>query len=94
MHEAIPGVTPTDAKNKLYRTSDIFFSAFLETIGIPLVTTEIGQSSNGGRKVIFLFSVSDSDLIRLRSLYFGGTGTVKARLFVDNLKNLKQICFT
>ena len=99
MNEANPGVTPSvtnvsnDSKSRLYRTSDIYFSAFLESVGVPLVTTEVGKSADGGRKVVFLFSLSESDLIRLRSLFFGGTGTVKARLFVDNLKSLKQMCF-
>ena len=98
MNEANPGVTPSDnaisdTKSKLFRSSDIYFSAFLESIGIPLVTTEVGKSGDGSRKVVFVFSLSESDHIRLRSLYFGGTGTVRARLFVDNLKNLKQMIY-
>jgi hypothetical protein len=31
--------------------------------------------------------------MKSKSLYFGGSGTVKARLFVDNLRSLKQMVY-
>ena len=85
----------TDKKNKkIYRTSDIYFAAFLGSVGFPLITTEKEKSPSGHNKVIFLFTIQDSDQARLKALYFGGSGTVKARVFVDNLRSLKSICFT
>ena len=79
---------------KLYRSSDLYFSAFLASIGFPLVTTEAGTSADGGKKVVFVFSVPEGDLARVKALYFGGSGTVKARTFVDNLRSMKQLCYT
>lgn len=78
---------------KLYRTSDLYFAAFLCTIDVPLFSTEEEQA-RGSRKVVFVFKVLDKDIKRCKSLYFGGSGTVKARKFVDNLRSLKQMCYT
>jgi len=79
---------------KLYRTSDIYFSAFLASLDFPLVTTEQEKSADGGRKVVFLFNVPETELPKVKASYFGGGGTVKARKFVDNLRSLKSMCFT
>jgi len=78
---------------KLYRTSDIYFSAFLASIDIPLKTTETSNTPDGGKKVVFVFAVPDQDLARVKAMYFGGSGTVKARVFVDHLRSLKQMCY-
>jgi hypothetical protein len=79
--------------SKLYRTSDVYFSAFLCSLDIPLKTTESGKSTDGNKKVVFVFSVADIDLNKAKSLYFGGSGTVKARVFVDHVRSLKSMCF-
>ena len=86
-------VTPSVATSKLYRTSDLYFASYLCAIDFPLKTTEQAVSANGGKKVVFVFSVPDVDLARIKAMYFGGSGTVKARVFVDHLKNLKLMCF-
>jgi hypothetical protein len=79
--------------SKIFRTSDLYFSAFLCSLDFPLKTTETSNTSDGGKKVVFVFAVPDQDLARVKSLYFGGSGTVKARVFVDHLRSLKQICY-
>lgn len=81
-------------KTVLYRTSDIYYSSFLCSLDIPLLTTEQDKSADGSRKVVFVFKVPEADLPRLKSAYFGGTGTVKARRFVDNIRSLKSMVFT
>jgi hypothetical protein len=79
---------------KLFRTSDIYFSSYLSSLDYPLVTTEVAAAGDGGgKKVVFLFNIPETDLPRVKASYFGGTGTVKARKFVDNLRNLKSMCF-
>jgi hypothetical protein len=75
----------------LYRTSDIYFAAFLCSLDISLETTE--DEGEGARKVIFVFKLEDVNLKRMKSLYFGGSGTVKARVFVDHLRSLKSMCY-
>jgi len=78
---------------RLYRTSDLYFASYLCSVDFPLKTTEQTSTSNGGKKVVFVFSVPDADLAKVKALYFGGSGTVKARVFVDHLKSLKSMCF-
>lgn len=79
---------------KLYRTSDIYFASFLASLDFPLMTTEVGKTADGGKKVVFLFNVPEGELPKVKASYFGGNGTVKARKFVDNLRSLKSMCFT
>jgi len=83
-----------DNKHRIYRTSDIYFSSFLCSLDIPLLTTEMDKSSEGDKKVVFVFKLPEADLLRIKNSYFGGTGTVKARRFVDNIRSLKSMCFT
>jgi len=83
----------SSSPTRLYRSSDLYFCSFLCSLDFPLVTTEQVTTVNGGRKVVFVFNVPDVDLARVKALYFGGSGTVKARVFVDHLKNLKSLCF-
>jgi len=91
MNEKSPN---TLSKNTLYRTSDIYFSAFLSSIGFPLTTTEAEKGPDGGKKVVFIFNIPEFEMPKLKAAYFGGGGTVKARTFVDNLRSLKSLCFT
>jgi hypothetical protein len=81
-------------ETRLYRTSDIHFAAYLCSIDFPLTTTENESSPNGHRKVVFVFTIPNGAVDKVKAAYFGGTGTVKARKFVDNLRSLKSMCFT
>jgi len=85
----------TGSDSKLYRTSDIYFGAYLCSLDFILEATENAKSStDGSRKMVFVFKVTDEHLRRAKTSYFSGTGTVKARKFVDNIRSLKQMCFT
>jgi hypothetical protein len=91
----VSGTTNVPAPNpKLYRTSDIYFASYLASLDFSLVTTERGQAPDGGTKVVFVFNVPEGELPKLKASFFGGTGTVKVRKFVDNLRSLKSLCFT
>ena len=84
------------AENKivLYRTSDIYFAAFLCAIDIPLITTETEKSDNKmHKKMVFVFKAQVKDVPRFKSLYFGGRATVNVQRFVQGLRNLKSMCF-
>lgn len=79
-----------EKKTTLYRTSDLYFSAFLCALDVPLTASE--RDRNDANKVVFVFSMPEEDLNRMKTLYFGGAGTVKARKFVDSLRSLKSMC--
>ncbi len=85
-HKSLPN-------NKLYRTSDIYFSAYLCSLDFPLEATENEKNPEGHKKVVFVFKMTDDHLRRAKTGYFGGTATVKARKFVDNIRSLKSMCF-
>jgi hypothetical protein len=74
----------------LYRTSDLYFSSYLCALDIPLTATE-SEGAGDNHKIIFVFKVSKADLPRLKTSYFGGSGSVKARKFVDSLRSLKSM---
>lgn len=84
----------TNSEIKVYKTSDIYFASFLTSVGFPLQDTEKTHSPSGHKKVVFIFTISELELNKFKAMYFGGMGNVKARVFVDNLRSLKSICFT
>lgn len=79
-------------KKKFYKTSDLYFSTFLLTLDIPLKHTE-KEKNERETKVVFVFEISDAVLARSKALYFGGSGTVVARKFVDNMRSLKSLVY-
>jgi len=79
-------------KYTLYRTSDIYFSSFLCALDVPLECTEEDKSGDN-RRIIFVFKIQSKDLQKLKALYFGGSGTVKAQAFVQSLRSLKSMCY-
>lgn len=81
-------------KQSLYRTSDIYFSSYLMSLDVPMLETEDKDGEDGGRKVIFVFRIGAGEVGKMKAQYFGGSGTVRARRFVDNLRNLKSMCFS
>lgn len=75
---------------EVYRTSDLYFSAFLCALDMPLKATEKEPSSS---KVVFVFEMKPAVLIQFKRLYFGGQGTVVASKFVDHMRRLKSLCY-
>lgn len=87
---------PDHTKIGYYRTSDIYFSAFLCSLDVQLQAAEWESTQRDGRsdrKLVWVFQVPEGAIGRLRASYFSGNGTVKARKFADNLKSLKQMCY-
>ena len=78
----------------LYRTSDIYFAAYLCSIEFEMVTTEEETGNDGNRKLVFVFRIPNKEIGRLKAQYFGGYATVKVRTFVDNLRALKSMVYT
>jgi hypothetical protein len=78
---------------QLYRTSDLYFASYLSALDITLEASET-EGDSSSRKVVFVFRLPMDDLNRLKASYFGGSGTVKARKFVDSLRSLKSLCHT
>ncbi len=70
---------------ELYKTSDLYFAAFLKSAGLDLLTSEVLD-----KKVVFVFE--KIDLIKdLKREYFNRTARVSALTFVDEIRNLKSL---
>lgn len=85
-----------ESQLKRFRTSDLYFSAYLCSIDIPLKYTEKEESPHNPRdfKIIFIFDISDAVLLKAKALFYGGSGTVSAGKFVGNIRSLKSLCYT
>ncbi len=70
-----------------YRTSDLYYAAFLKTAGVPLYDT-VRESG----KVVFLFEPQDSQVMRdLKRGYFGSSAKVLALDFAQAVKLMKTL---
>lgn len=70
---------------KKYRTSDLYFAAYLKTAQIKL----IGQEKEG-RRIFFLFEYTDL-IPELQQEYFNRVGKVAALTYADEIKAMKAL---
>jgi hypothetical protein len=73
-----------------YRTSDIYFAAFLKAADVAFLGTE--QDEHDNRRTVFLFENSDT-MRDLRNKYFNRTAKVPALTYADEIKALKSMTF-
>jgi len=79
--------TKTQNPNE-FRTSDLYFAAYLQTAGVAMVRTE----RNGSGKVHFIFDTSMSNINELKNAWVNQSGKVAGLPYANNIKNLKSIC--
>ena len=68
-----------------YRTSDIYFAAYLRVAGVPLHRTE-----RDGRRMFFVFEQVDA-FEDLKNQYFNRIAKVSALTYVDEIRNFKAM---
>lgn len=72
-----------------YRTSDLYYAAYLKVAAVPFVEA---VRETGGR-VAFVFE--DVEGIRdLKNQYYGRTAKVVAMSYADEVKAMKSLTFT
>lgn len=71
-----------------FRTSDLYFAAYLQVAGVPMTRTE----KNGSGKVSFIFDTSTSNMSELKNLWFSQNGKIQALPYANAIKSLKSIC--
>lgn len=79
-------ITKTNANE--FRTSDLYFAAYLQTAGVLMARTE----RNGSGKVHFIFDTSMSNIPELKNAWVNQSGKVPAMPYANAIKNLKSIC--
>lgn len=68
-----------------YRTSDLYFAAYLRVAGVPFLRTERQE-----RRVFFIFEESEG-MSDLKMQYFNRTAKVIALNYVDEIRNFKTL---
>jgi hypothetical protein len=72
-------------KVEAFRTSDLYYAAFLRVAGVPFIQTE-----TEGRRVFFVFELV-TGLKDLKAQYFNRTAKVPALTLVDEIRAMKQL---
>jgi len=68
-----------------YRTSDLYFAAYLRVAGVPFLETQ-----REGQRVFFVFEKMDG-IRDLKAQYFNRTAKVPALTYADEVKNMKAL---
>lgn len=71
-----------------FRTSDLYFAAYLQVAGVQMSKTE----RNGNGKVSFIFDASVSNIEDLKTAWFNQSGRVPGLLYANAIKTLKSVC--
>ena len=68
-----------------YRTSDLYYAAYLRVARVPWITTV-----REGRRVFFIFERIEG-LDDLKQQFFNRTGKVEALTYADEIKAMKSL---
>ncbi len=82
-----PGCNVDMEKDGRYRTSDLYYAAFLKVAGISFLGTE-----REGHRVIFIFEASEG-LRDLKRDFFTRIAKVPALSYADEIKAMKTLTF-
>jgi len=73
----------------MYRTSDLYFAAYLKVAGVKLLDTEWE-----GKRLFFIFEDKGQDIMRnLKKEYFSDYAKVNAMSYVQAIKLMKNLTF-
>lgn len=75
-------------ENNEFRTSDLYFAAYLQVAGVSMVRTD----RNGSGKVSFVFDSSVANIEELKNAWFNLSGRVAALPYANSIKTLKSVC--
>jgi hypothetical protein len=81
-------ITPNQTETAEFRTSDLYFAAYLQVAGVSMVKSE----RNGNGKVSFIFDTSVSNIAELKTAWFNQSGRIPALPYANAIKALKSVC--
>jgi hypothetical protein len=81
-------MTTRTQKDLEFRTSDLYFAAYLLVAAVPMPRTE----KNGSGKLTFVFDTSCSNIEELKHAWISQTGKVAALPYSNAIKSLKSMC--
>lgn len=71
-----------------FKTSDLYFAAYLQVAGVPMLRSDRAPTG----KVTFVFDQEASNMAELKNAWFNNTGRVQALPYSNAIKALKSIC--
>lgn len=74
-------------KEAEFRTTDLYFAAYLKVVGLPM-----GRTERNGGKLTFVFDASVANMDELRHAWISNTGKVAPLHFANEIKSLKSLC--
>jgi len=75
----------TPHKDTNYRTSDLYYAAYLRVAGIPLL-----EAAKEDRRVFFVFENIEG-IQDLKKQYFNRTSKVPALTYADEIRSMKAL---
>lgn len=79
-----------DVLPKKFKTSDLYFAAYLMTAGCNLTGTSKVQEDGTPPRVVFIFEQTP-EMRELKLEYFNRKSKIEALSFVDSIRGLKAI---
>lgn len=79
---------PSKLAPKMYKTSDLYYAAYLKVALVPFV--EAVRESNG--RVVFIFEMVEG-LRDLKNQFYSRTAHVPAMTYADEIKAMKALTF-
>jgi hypothetical protein len=77
-----------------YRTSDLYFAAYLDVAGVPFLGDSFEAGKDGKKRTFLLFEDQGSRVMRdLKNDYFTGRAKVSAQSLVQAIKKMKQLVY-
>lgn len=74
--------------NKVFKTSDLYYAAFLKTAGFNLLELKKNDSD---RQKYFIFEDSSGLIRKTQTDYINGDAKVSAKDLIDNIRALKTL---
>ena len=71
---------------KTFKTSDLYFAAFLKTVGCPLLET-----TKEGNKKFFVFDNGSGLIAKIQIEFVNGVSQIVAKDFINNIRDLKTL---
>lgn len=71
-----------------YRTSDIYYAAYLKVAGVPMVS--VGRE---GSRVFFLFEKTEG-ILDLQREYYNRNSRIVALDYADEIRNMKNLTYS
>lgn len=70
-----------------YRTTDLYFSAYLKAAGVPMT-----RADKNGTRITFVFNAALHNIPELQQKWWSKSDFVSACVYANELKNLKGLC--